>query len=303
MGGKKKSPKNKSSKNQPPENKTPENKRRRKTPSQHQDEEPTNENEDSGSEESDSDQDEPDTDQDEPTNKEVIASVLASQEFLSSKFDALSLTIKQLVQDNITLKNDVQQLQNTTHLQQQQIVTLSNELQEVRQELLQKDLVLTGLPNLASIGPDIILAKAAEIYNFPLTDVMNSEIISGINKISKKPFNMIFLTMRTESSKRDILAKQKSIGPIVWDQLTSGVPDNLKTNKLRFNSRLTKYKQSILNEGKKFSYENKQSVPFVWEKFGKILLKENNATRPITLNSLADLELIKKKYEPDIMKS
>jgi small-conductance mechanosensitive channel len=199
----------------------------------------------------------------------VIASIQASQKFLSAKFDDLTNTIKQLVLDNITLKNNVQQLQNTTQQQQQQISTLSNELQEVRQELLQKDLVLTGLPNLTNINVDVVLTKASEIYNFPLSDIANTEIISGINKISKKPFSMIFMTMKTVNSKREILSKQKSIGPILWDQLTEGVPENLKANKIRFNNRLTQYKQSILNEGKKFSRENQLNVPFVWDKNGR----------------------------------
>jgi hypothetical protein len=82
--------------------------------------------------------------------------------------------------------------------------------------------------------------------------------------------------------------------------LTENLPDNLKTNKLRFSNRLTQYKQNILIEGKKFSKDNKEKVPYVWEKNGRILLKENNEGRPIILHSLSDLDSIKKKYAPQM---
>lgn len=276
-----------------PKNKTPQNKRRRRVTKKldpemnDSDSEPETSSEEDGND-------------NEPTNKEVIESVLKSQNFLSSKFDKLDGIIQQLVLDNATLKKEVQQLQSCNHDQQQQIISLSNEMQEVKQQLLQKDLVLTGLPNLPNINPDTILSKVSEIYEFNLQDIDTTEIITGISKINKKPFNMIFVTMRSLKSKRHIIDKQKSLGPIVWDQLFDSVAENYKTNKVRFNNRLTQYKQSILIEGKKFSKDNKDNVPFVWEKNGRILLKENNARMPITLKSLADLDLIKKKYQPSI---
>jgi hypothetical protein len=81
MGGKKKTP----------QHKTPENKRRRRAAQMTE--------EDSDDEESSGDV----SDQ-EPTNKEVIASIQASQNFLSSKFDKLTNTVKQLALDNVALK-------------------------------------------------------------------------------------------------------------------------------------------------------------------------------------------------------
>jgi hypothetical protein len=227
----------------------------------------------------------------------VIASVRESQQFLSSKFDEFNATIKQLISDNHTLKKDVHQLQTTSTHQQQQITTITNELQEVKQQLLQKDLVLSGLPNLANISADTIMLKVSQIYDVDQNDIEYKQVITGKNKISKTPFNMMFLTMRTVLAKQNILSKQKTIGPILWDQLTLNVPENIKMNKIRFNNRLTQHKQYMLTEGKNFSKNNKEHVPFVWDKNGKILLKEANASRPIVLNSMADLEAIRKKYE------
>jgi hypothetical protein len=175
---------------------------------------------------------------------------------------------------------------------------LTNELQDVKQLFLQNDLVLTGLPDLKSFNVNTLLQKIAEIYQFAIGNFASTNIISGINKATQKPFNLMFISMRSADLKMFVLSKQKSVGPILWDQLAENVPENVKTNKLRFNGRLTQYKQSILVEGKAFSKENRDKVPYVWEKNGRILLKESNETRPVELHSLADLDLIKKKYEP-----
>jgi hypothetical protein len=278
MGGKKKTP----------QHKTPDNKRRRRAAQRTE--------EDSSDEETSGDENNK-----EPTNKDVIATIRASQDFLSSKFDELTKTVTQLTLDNVVLKKDVLQLKTTTQQQQQQQITsLSNDLQDVKQQLLQNELVLTGLPDLNNVSIDTIFGKVSEIYGMSNDNIASTQIISGYNKINKKQFSLVFIKMRSTESKRDILNKQKTVGPILWDQLAEDVPDNLKTNKLRFSNRLTQYKQNILIEGKKISKENKEKVPFVWEKNGRILLKENNESRPITLHSLADLDFIKKKYTPQL---
>jgi hypothetical protein len=108
------------------------------------------------------------------------------------------------------------QLQTTTQQQQQQITSLSNDLQDVKQQLLQNELVLTGLPDLNNISADTIFAKVSEIYGLSNDNIASTQIISGFNKINKKPFSIIFITMRSAESKRVILNKQKTAGPILW---------------------------------------------------------------------------------------
>jgi hypothetical protein len=144
MGAKKKSP----------THKTPESKKRRRDAKK--DETPPEKDESTSSAESEVESD------DEPTNTQVIAEVRASQELISKKFDKFYKAVQELTLANASIKKDVQGLQTTTSQYHHQISSLTVELQDVKQQLLQKDLVVSGLPNLTNIIPDTILAKTAE---------------------------------------------------------------------------------------------------------------------------------------------
>jgi hypothetical protein len=237
----------------------------------------------------------------EPTNKQIfniLTQVQASQNFLSEKFDSFDARMAQLIIDSTAAKKDIEQLRETDQQQQQHIDFLANHVEEIEQRYLNNDLVFSGLPNLENINTSTILNKVSEIYNFPSDSITRYETISGLSKVSKKPFNIIFVTLISNTIKQHILNKQKAMGNVMWGQLLPDVPDNLKINKIYMKTRLTPFKQSILNACQSFGKEKKTQIPFVWaSKFnGKIFMKELGVESPVIINSLKDLNNIKRKY-------
>jgi hypothetical protein len=239
--------------------------------------------------------------EDEPTLKQmfkVLMELKTSQDHLGEKFDRFEDRMNQLTADSIAAKKDITNLQQVDQQQQQQIDYLAIHIEEIEQRSVNNDLVFSGLPNLEHIPTETVLKRICELYGFVMQHISKYETISGISKLSKKPFNMVFVTLVTNTLKQHILNKQKELGPIMWDQLLAEVPENLKMNKIYIKTRLTPKKQLILNECKIFSKQNKIQIPFAWasKHNGKIFLKELGVEKPIIINSIQDLDNVKRKY-------
>jgi hypothetical protein len=255
-------------------------------------------------EESDSPTESPDkmaTGAEEPTLKQmydILLKVQTSQDFLGNRFDSFEARMTQLSADSVAAKKDIATLHQVDQQQQQQLNQMANHIEEIEQRFINNDLVFSGLPDLARISTEPLLKRISEIYGFAMQHISKYETITGISKATKKPFQILFVSCVANSVKIHILAKQKELGQVMWGQLLSDVPDNLKLNKIYIKPRLTPHRQSILNECKRFSMQFKTQIPFTWaSKFnGKILMKELGVDKPIMISSMQDLDKIKSKY-------
>jgi hypothetical protein len=237
----------------------------------------------------------------EPTNKEMfdlLMEVKKSQDFLSDKFDSFKETMAQLTIDTAKAKKDIVELKEVDRVQQQQIDVLATHIEELDQRAINNDLVITGLPNLQNLTIETILTTISSVYGLPMQQIIRCEAVTGNNKTNNKPFQMLFMTTLANSVKLFILGKQKELGQICWGQLMADMPENLKLNKLLIKPRLTRRKQTLLNDCKNFSKLYQVQIPFTWASKlnGKILMKELGVEKPTVINSHKDLEVIKRKY-------
>jgi hypothetical protein len=237
----------------------------------------------------------------EPTNREMfelLKEVKNSQDFLSEKFDNFKKELAQLNIDSVKAKKDIIGLKEVDKVQQQQLDALAVHVEELDQQAINNDLVITGLPNLQSVTVETILNTICRVYGFPIQQITRCEAVTGNSKTNNKQFQLLFVTTLANSVKLFILSKQKEIGQICWGQLMAEVPESFKLNKLLIKPRLTRHKQSLLNDCRNFSQLYKAQIPYTWaSKFnGKILMKELGVEKPIVINSQKDLDLLKRKY-------
>jgi Mg2+ and Co2+ transporter CorA len=96
----------------------------------------------------------------EETNEEVtqmLRDIKKSQQFLADKFDAFEKIVAKLLTENKNLNDNITTLQQNSAQQEQKIENMFTEVNYYKQKLLEKDVVIGGLPNLENIKPETVL--------------------------------------------------------------------------------------------------------------------------------------------------
>jgi hypothetical protein len=231
----------------------------------------------------------------EETNEEVtqmLRDIKKSQQFLADKFDAFEKIVANLLTENKNLNDNITTLQQNSTQQEQKIENMFTEVNYYKQKLLEKDVVIGGLPNLENIKPETVLEKIDKIYNFGLQNVDQIFAITGKNRLTKKPYNNIIIKFTSNRAKECLINQQSEKGLLLWGQLYDDLEPNLAQNKIFINERLTPENLTILNAARKL--RNDGVLVYVWHKHDTILCKPTADSRAISIQSIHELSKFKK---------
>lgn len=211
-----------------------------------------------------------------PTHVENIEPINQSTEETNTNFD------------KITISTTVTEILNL-HGVCDDIITVKKELNELKQQHICDDIVITGIPetkneNLLEIVNSLLVQYEIVIKSTDLKSIFRLKNMKcGVN-------SPILLVLKNEKVKCEIMEKQKHSGPIIIHQNI----ETASTNPLKvfFKHRLTLENLHLLRNVRKFCREN--SYRFVWTtNDAKILIKKSSESRTIKILSLKDLELLK----------
>jgi hypothetical protein len=229
---------------------------------------------------------------DEESTGQILKEILESQKFIIGKFDLFEKTIADLMAENKTLHENVIKLQHTSKQQEKQIENLTCELNFCKQKLLEKDVVITGMPNLSNIKPELVLQKIDTVLGFGMSNIDQWYVMSGKNRITKQPYNNICVKFITNRAKQKVIAKQFENGPLLWGQLFDDADPNIAQNKIFIIERLTPDYLTILNAARRLRDDG--ALTYVWHKNGNILCKATADSKAEKICSITDLQKYKK---------
>jgi hypothetical protein len=268
-------------------NSTPKNKRRRKV----HDDSPKNDATENNS--SDSEISSEDENQDGERNNimKMLREIQESQRFISDKFDIFEKKLEQVLVDNKKMKEEITSLNQKVDFQQTLIDGLNTEVNVMKQRFLEKDVVISGLPDLNNISCETIAQSIDRVYNFGMQNISKIFINKGFSKYGKTTYNNIIISFCNTAVKEQVLNKQKMLGPILWGQLLNNTPENLCAKRIFIAERLTPHNLLLLNACR--DLRTKKKITFAWSKFGTVLIKikpDSNVIKILSANDMKKLE-------------
>ncbi len=229
---------------------------------------------------------------DEESTGQILKEIRDSQKFIVGKFDSFEKTVAELLAENKNLHESVIKLQQVSNQQEKQIENITSELNFYKQKLLEKDVVISGAPNLNNIRPETVLEKIDAVLGFGMSNIDQWYVMSGKNRVTKKPYNNICVKLTNNEAKQKIIAKQSTNGPLLWGQLFDNVEPNIAQNKVFIIERLTPDNLTILNAARRLRDEG--TLTYVWHKNGNILCKKTAESKAERIRSINDLQKFNK---------
>lgn len=224
----------------------------------------------------------------EPTNSDlmrIMQTIQQSQEFISNRFDEFNGTVRQLQDENLLLKSNVNKLEHKMQLMENELGTIQSELNKIQQEKLNNQIVITGIPT--EQNPSTIIPAIASILKIELstTDIKSSRFLQKKNQTLK--YAPLLIEFNKQSNIGELLIqKYKQNGPLLPTQLN--IPQSQSIKKIFINEYLTDNNRNLITQARKL--RNTHNFKFIWYKNGYIWAKQNEGSNTYKLSSMLDLQ-------------
>jgi hypothetical protein len=230
----------------------------------------------------------------EESTDEILKEIRETQKFIVARFDSFEKTVGDLLAENKNLHENITKLQQSSNKQEKQIELITSELNFCKQKLLEKDVIITGVPNLTNMKPEIVLEKIDAVVGFGMSNIDQWYVMTGTSRITKKPYTNICVKFTSYQAKQKVIANQSENGPILWSQLFENLNLSLAQNKIIVIERLTPDNLTILNAARRL--RDGGALTYVWHKNGIIWSKITADGRAEKVRSLSDLQ----KYNKNV---
>lgn len=174
-----------------------------------------------------------------------------------------------------------------------EVTILKSRVDSFQQKELKNDILITGLPLL--VGQQ--LKETVLVYIKVLDSGVNEEHIdfvfrfkspSSITNTNTSNISPVVVRFQNYCTKKSLLDKQKTTGPVMQSQLTN---DNTNTKKIILQQRLTPMNFQLLQKARE--HKIKTGYKFVWvsESFS-IFMQKDEKSKSIKIESISQLELL-----------
>lgn len=230
---------------------------------------------------------------DQPTNRDLmnaIQSLKTSQNFLSDKYDDISsqlenvlLSFKSLEQRILVLEQEKQTLKKE--------ISYNHYKNEVKdQEVLENNIVLSGIPNEVDISPDVIvkIGKTLDVnLNISTEDIasvkrlfIQKENVPADKQIKKIP---VIVKFKNRDIKTQLYKAQKD----KKDTFTAECGLQGDNGKLFIRDQLTSFNFQLIRAARKYKYEDK--IKYAWVQDSKVLVRKSDDSKITRVKTLDEL--------------
>jgi regulator of replication initiation timing len=208
-----------------------------------------------------------------------------SQGFLAKVFDDLMEQNKKISLENSELKNRIARLEENETINKLGIQKLEDDMDELKQKELSRDVIITGIPRTNSFSPNQLVKNIFMVLNSKVTldDVEQCYLKKVIqNKIE---LLILFVRLKTEKNKIALFEDRKNYGKLFLNQI--GFNEN-NEKQLFLRENITISKRKLYAKAKEF--KEKCCFKFLWIKNGKIHLRQADKSKVFVIRNLDDLE-------------
>lgn len=245
-----------------------------------------------------------DFDNSKPTIKSVSTLVKflhETQNNLLRENNELKLRLDKLESDNITLQKTNTLQENTIRDLLNETSELKFELNEIRQETLDNQFNINGLPQLSKDESLDVVLKVANELDIHLTPSDVTDVTYFNNKKTNK-HDYIF-KLKNKELKKEFIQKRKSKLMYVNHNLeifsvnSNSSTINKNNSRIFINEHLTQFNHQLVNHAK--SLKN-CGYKYVWYKFGKVFVKKTDVSEVINVRSYQTINNLIQRSESQI---
>lgn len=211
-----------------------------------------------------------------------------SQTYISNTMEELKIQNQKVLQENATLKKKLNEATEHGAQFQKKVVELEVELDDMKQDYLNNNIIIAGLP------PN--LTSSSEIFDnlFKRINCSSHDSIQAISTIENKSQSnpnasspLYVIHLKSSDVKKKILASKRN-HPHIFSEELGLVSDPNK--EIFFRQHLTKLKSHLFYHAKKIQIENEYK--FIWIKNNVIYIRKNEGSKVYRVRSEADLQFI-----------
>lgn len=215
---------------------------------------------------------------------ELMSAIRTMDDKLNKRMD----NIEKIIAEFKNIKENLVKLQKKQEDQSQELKTITEDLHTIKQNLLDSDFIITGVPELVSEEISTIDTVTNILKNIKIK-ISEGDVKSCFrmrNKNNKSECPPICVELFSKTLRAAIFIQQKKQGPVLLSSIDKSVND-ADTRKIYIQSRLTPFHLELLRDSRKFKTDN--NYKFVWFQNTDVLLKKSDSSRIIRIRSKADL--------------
>jgi predicted RNase H-like nuclease (RuvC/YqgF family) len=202
--------------------------------------------------------------------EQIVEKLEVSLGELSSRLEQQQQKISELSEANTKLQQESETIQQNQHYFNTEIDFLKGELNDLQQQRMNKDIIISNLPIVDNLDTKTVIEKILQLF-----EIDQSVISKQYNVINtSRKYHHINVTFTTEEAKIAFLDKKKEHGVLLWQQL---LPENLLTDsnkiyEIYVNEKLTQFNLELLREARKV--QKSGLVKFAWHQGGAVLVRK-----------------------------
>jgi predicted RNase H-like nuclease (RuvC/YqgF family) len=220
--------------------------------------------------------------------EQIVEKLEVSLGELSSRLEQQQQKISELSEANTKLQQESDTIQQNQHYFNTEIDFLKGEVNDLQQQRLNKDIIISNLPIVDNLDTKTVFEKILQLFK-----IDQSVICKQYNVINtSRNYHHINVTFTTEEAKIAFLDKKKELGVLLWQQL---LPENLLTDsnkiyEIYVSEKLTQFNLELLREARKV--QKSGLVKFAWHQGGAVLVRKIIGGPIIKIRQFAQLNRI-----------
>lgn len=226
--------------------------------------------------------------------KTITSAVEASQNFLSEKFDKIASDFTDLKTENEKLKLELKHVKHSNSSLSTIVNKLEMNFDKVNRQSVSSNVVILGMPSLASENVSDLVLKTFKQIGANLTpDSIASAsrfYTRGSTKDNKNrnTFIPIRVILKDSAMKDFVLDKKAEFGQLVSTSIDKSLVINGNGSKIAIREELTAFSQNLLKEMRES--QNMLNIKYVWPgRNGAILVKKDDDAKVEKISNRDDL--------------
>lgn len=213
-----------------------------------------------------------------------IKDLKKSVQFMASQYDDVMKAIKTTMEENTVIKKELMEIKDINNSLQHEINDLNKEVNEIKQNQLNKNLIVFGAPKInenKKLHDTIKLLLAKLNINeseIKITDLYQARTTNNKNSAP------IIIKMENLNMKNTIIQLAKAKNIMAKD---IGLASEHKIN---ICEQLTTINQQLLNESRQLRLHG---YKYIWNKNGKIFVRKSENTNIINIKNSNQIESLK----------
>lgn len=215
-------------------------------------------------------------------HKELMSAIKSMDDKINKRMD----NIETIIAEFKNMKEHIVNLSKKQENQSHELTTISNELHTIKQNMLDNDFIITGVPE--SISEISTLNTVNNVLNYYKVKITENDVKSCFrmrNNDNKSGCSPICVQLNSKTLRAAIFYQQRKLGPVLLSSINNSVSEDKR--KIYIQNRLTPFNQELLKDARKFKLDN--NYKYAWFQNTDVLLKETDSSKIVRIRSKADL--------------